>query len=85
MISEWNRNRKSNCPCEGCTEPKRHIGCHATCPEYVPWAEERRRRSEEEFKRRQSGGTISHSAIRKMWIRSRWQNQQPVRRSGKER
>ena len=21
--------------CKGCVAPKRHVGCHATCPEYV--------------------------------------------------
>ena len=21
--------------CEGCVAPKRHIGCHAVCPEYI--------------------------------------------------
>lgn len=24
-------------PCRGCTEPKRHMGCHSTCQEYVSW------------------------------------------------
>ena len=23
-----------NSPCKGCTEPKRHLGCHDHCPEY---------------------------------------------------
>lgn len=28
------------CPCNGCVAPKRHRGCHATCPDYIPWNEE---------------------------------------------
>ena len=28
-------------PCKGCVEPKRHMGCHGTCQEYVEWRKER--------------------------------------------
>ena len=26
--------RKEENPCYGCTEPKRHVGCHATCTDW---------------------------------------------------
>ena len=74
------------CPCHGCND--RHMGCHGengNCPHgYIAWAEGRREKREAEYRERQSQETISHSAVRKMWIKSRWRNQQPVRRSGKE-
>lgn len=28
-----------NCPCRPCVAPKRHPGCHGTCPEYKEWNE----------------------------------------------
>lgn len=28
-------------PCRYCVAPKRHIGCHATCPEWLPIQAER--------------------------------------------
>lgn len=79
-MSEWNRNRKSDCPCNGCKE--RDAACHGKCERYLGWSGKLRERREAEFKERQSKETVSHSAIRKMWIKSRWRNQQPIRRSG---
>ena len=26
-----------HCPCDGCIPPKRHIGCHTNCPDYIRW------------------------------------------------
>lgn len=26
-----------SCPCNGCVAPKRHAGCHSTCPDYAKW------------------------------------------------
>lgn len=28
-----------NCPCRECVPPKREIGCHGKCPEYITWNE----------------------------------------------
>ena len=33
-------------PCRYCVAPKRHVGCHGTCPDYPPWKEENDRRLE---------------------------------------
>jgi hypothetical protein len=27
----------NDCPCRYCVAPKRHVGCHITCPEYKKW------------------------------------------------
>ena len=27
----------SDCPCNGCVPPKRKIGCHGTCREFIVW------------------------------------------------
>ena len=27
-------------PCKDCVAPKRHVGCHATCKEYIDWKDE---------------------------------------------
>ena len=27
----------SNCPCKGCEPPKRSVGCHGKCEEYITW------------------------------------------------
>ena len=27
-------------PCNGCIPPKRHLGCHGHCPDYIEWATE---------------------------------------------
>ena len=29
------------CPCKGCEPPKREIGCHGTCEQYIGWQQER--------------------------------------------
>ncbi len=26
-----------DCPCFGCEKPKRHYGCHSTCPDKAQW------------------------------------------------
>ena len=36
----------SDNPCWGCHPPKRHVGCHATCPDHIPWKEEKDRQKE---------------------------------------
>ena len=30
-----------NCPCKGCVKPKRHIGCHDHCEEYLKFKGEK--------------------------------------------
>lgn len=27
------------CPCKGCVPPKRTLGCHGKCKEYIEWRE----------------------------------------------
>ena len=39
--------------CHGCMVPKRHPGCHDTCPEYLKERAEHEARKEEDYKRRQ--------------------------------
>lgn len=34
------------CPCRYCVPPKRHSGCHATCPDYKEWNEEHQKELE---------------------------------------
>lgn len=29
------------CPCHGCEKPKRHYGCHSTCPDKRKWDADR--------------------------------------------
>lgn len=45
-----------NC-CNGCVAPKRHIGCHATCEEYIFQKSEHEKGLEKirEFKKIESG------------------------------
>ena len=87
MNKNWTSTVSNGNPCHGCKD--RHIGCHGAngqCPNgYQEWAAKRRAEREEEYRRRESQETISYAAKKKMWIRARYCNQQPVRRSGKER
>lgn len=34
-----NYNHRKECPCQGCTPPKRHEACHDHCREYKDWAQ----------------------------------------------
>ena len=40
--------------CQGCVPPKRHVGCHATCKEYIEdkkaWEEEKKQIKENNMK-----------------------------------
>ena len=82
-MGEWNRNRDSTNPCNGCEERK--VGCHGACGRYKEW----RRKLDEKNERRveflKRGGTMSEAAEREIWRKQRWSRQQPIRRSGKER
>lgn len=40
--------------CNGCKEPKRHIGCHATCPEYIAEKEKHEADREDRAKEREA-------------------------------
>ena len=45
----FNRNnRNSDCPCNGCEEPERHVGCRAECPKWKPWLEVKEERDKKE-------------------------------------
>lgn len=38
--------------CNGCVAPKRHVGCHGTCPDYIKEKAEHDARMAEDYKRR---------------------------------
>lgn len=40
--------------CHGCMAPKRHPGCHDTCPEYRKEKAEHEARAEADYKRRRT-------------------------------
>ncbi len=40
--------------CKGCVPPKRHINCHATCPDYLEAKEKHEQELEMERKARRS-------------------------------
>ena len=33
----FNNINTEDCPCKGCTPPKRNATCHANCQEYIDW------------------------------------------------
>lgn len=37
-----------DCPCKGCTAPKRHTACHGHCKEYIDWAKEVKTKKQKE-------------------------------------
>ena len=39
--------------CNGCVAPKRHSGCHGSCPEYLKEKAEHDAQAEESYKQRQ--------------------------------
>lgn len=39
--------------CHGCTQPKRHPGCHSTCPDYARDDAEHQERKAAEYKAKQ--------------------------------
>ena len=47
--------------CKGCVPPKRHVGCHATCEDYIRESEENNRVREQKQKNKvslNSNGTM---------------------------
>ena len=40
--------------CKGCVAPKRHIGCHATCKEYIEQSKENETVREKRFRHNQA-------------------------------
>lgn len=52
--------------CQECVPPKRHVGCHGTCEEYIKERAELDESKEEERKNRLQDYTITHYDISKM-------------------
>lgn len=72
-----------DCPCAEC--PDREIGCHGKCEKYKAWREKLNEIRAEDYKRREGYKTVSDTAVRQMWRKLRWQNNQTRRRSDRER
>lgn len=76
----WKGSHNNGCPCYECVE--RRIGCHGECAQYGEWRKAMDEKREAELSSRVANGTISETAMRQIWRKQRYINQQPFRRSG---
>ena len=77
---EWRGNNNNKCPCYQCED--RRTGCHGECERYAVWRKGMDEKKEAELNAKSANGIISETAVRKMWRKQRYMNQQPIRRSG---
>lgn len=52
---------RNDSPCHGCVAPKRHVGCHGTCPEYHDWKATEQIKKDAERKRREDEAAMFRS------------------------
>jgi hypothetical protein len=72
----WNRNNTNkDCPCKHCVEPKRHVGCRSTCPEWKPWRDEMDRKRDESKAKSVSMDTMSTAKKKALWKKQRYGKQ----------
>lgn len=50
--------------CKDCVAPKRHVGCHGTCPEYLKEKAEHDERAAEDYKRRKLNQDLNEQRYR---------------------
>ena len=47
------------CPCRYCTAPRRHAGCHASCDEYIRWADKKAKEKRAAYAEKIAAGVVA--------------------------
>ena len=59
-------------PCKDCVAPKRKVGCHSNCPEYLAWLQQDLERKETIRKNKDRQNITHVKNYRKNYLR--WRN-----------